>query len=163
MEKAEALKDSQQWKETAEALIRLQKEWKELAAAPRKQSEQLWLRFKAACDAFFEARKANWEETRQQREADREAFRARAKEHKEKVEARAQKHAEHIQELIDGDRQKLKRAYDAIRAELQNYENNIGFLTAASKKGNSLIDQTQKKIDTLRKDLEQIARKLKES
>ena len=69
----------------------------------------------------------------------------------------------HIQELIDGDRQKLKRAYDAIKAELQNYENNIGFLTAASKKGNSLIDQTQKKIESLKKDLEQIAQKLKES
>ena len=61
------------------------------------------------------------------------------------------------------DRQKLKRAYDAIKAELQNYENNIGFLTAASKKGNSLIDQTQKKIESLKKDLEQIAQKLKES
>ena len=82
---------------------------------------------------------------------------------KEKAEARAQKHAEHIQELIDGDRQKLKRAYDAIKAELQSYENNIGFLTAASKKGNSLIDQTQKKIESLKKDLEQIAQKLKES
>lgn len=163
VEKAEALKDSREWKETAEALIQLQKEWKELAATPRKQSEQLWQRFKAACDAFFEARKANWEETRQQREADREALRARAKVFKEKAEARAQKHAEHIQELIDGDRQKLKRAYDAIKAELQSYENNIGFLTAASKKGNSLIDQTQKKIESLKKDLEQIAQKLKES
>ncbi len=163
VEKAEALKDSREWKETAEALIQLQKEWKELAATPRKQSEQLWQRFKAACDAFFEARKANWEETRQQREADREALRARAKVFKEKAEARTQKHAEHIQELIDGDRQKLKRAYDAIKAELQSYENNIGFLTAASKKGNSLIDQTQKKIESLKKDLEQIAQKLKES
>ena len=191
VEKAEALKDSREWKETAEALIQLQKEWKELAATPRKQSEQLWQRFKAACDAFFEARKANWEETRQQREADRgfkaacdaffearkanweetrqqreadrEALRTRAKAYKEKAETRAQKHAEHIQELIDGDRQKLKRAYDAIKAELQNYENNIGFLTAASKKGNSLIDQTQKKIESLKKDLEQIAQKLKES
>ena len=162
VEKAEALKDSQEWKETAEILINLQKQWKELGTAPRKQSEQLWQRFKTACDSFFEARKANWEEGRKQREADREAARARIKDFKEKAEARAQKHAEHLQDLIDGDRQRLKRTYDALKAEIQTYENNLGFLTASSKKGNSLIDQMQKKIESLRKDLEQMAQKLKE-
>lgn len=163
VEKAEALKDSTEWKETAEVLINLQKQWKELGAAPRKQSEQLWNRFKSACDAFFEARKANWEEVRKQHEADKEAARARFKEMKGKAEARAQKHAEHLQGLIDGDRQRLKKAYDALKAEIQTYENNLGFLTASSKKGNTLIDQMQKKIDSLRKDLEQMAQKLRES
>ena len=162
MEKAESLKDSKEWKTTAETLIALQKEWKELGAAPRKQSEQLWQRFKTACDTFFEARKANWEETKKQREADREAARAHFRDIKERTEARAQKHAEHLQGLIDGDKQRLKRVYDNLKAELQTYENNLGFLTATSKKGNSMIDQMQKKIETLRTDLAQMAQKLKE-
>lgn len=57
-EKAEALKDSTAWKETADALVELQKKWKEVGAVPRKHSEELWKRFNAACDQFFEARKA---------------------------------------------------------------------------------------------------------
>ena len=59
IEKAEALKDSKEWKKTSEALIALQKEWKEIGAVPRKKSEQLWKRFRAACDAFFDERDKN--------------------------------------------------------------------------------------------------------
>lgn len=59
VEKAEALKDSQEWKKTADALINLQKEWATIGAVPKKHSEELWARFRAACDAFFAARKAN--------------------------------------------------------------------------------------------------------
>ena len=55
-EKAEALKTSTDWKKTAEQLIELQKEWKEIGAVPRKKSEQLWKRFRAACDEFFAER-----------------------------------------------------------------------------------------------------------
>lgn len=59
VEKAEALKDSQDWKDTADELIALQKEWTTIGAVPRKHSEALWKRFRAACDTFFDARKAN--------------------------------------------------------------------------------------------------------
>ena len=55
-EKAEALKDSTDWKKTSDALIELQRQWKEIGAVPRKKSEQLWKRFRAACDAFFNER-----------------------------------------------------------------------------------------------------------
>ena len=58
IEQAEALKDSKEWKKTTEALIALQKQWKEIGAAPRKKSEQLWKRFRAACDSFFNERDA---------------------------------------------------------------------------------------------------------
>ncbi|MGN0201658.1 MAG: DUF349 domain-containing protein [Candidatus Cryptobacteroides sp.] len=58
IEQAEALKDSKEWKKTTEALISLQKQWKEIGAVPRKKSEQLWKRFRAACDAFFNERDA---------------------------------------------------------------------------------------------------------
>lgn len=56
IEQAEALKDSTEWKKTTDQLISLQKQWKEIGAVPRKKSEQLWKRFRAACDAFFEER-----------------------------------------------------------------------------------------------------------
>ena len=55
-EKAEALKTSTDWKKTTDAIIALQKEWKEVGAVPRKKSEQLWKRFRAACDEFFNER-----------------------------------------------------------------------------------------------------------
>ncbi len=50
---AEALQDSTDWKATTDALIRLQKEWKETGPVPRKQSEKIWKRFRRACDHFF--------------------------------------------------------------------------------------------------------------
>lgn len=50
---AEALQDSTDWKATSDALIKLQKEWKEIGPVPRKQSEKIWKRFRKACDHFF--------------------------------------------------------------------------------------------------------------
>ena len=56
IEEAESLKTSTDWKATGERLIELQKQWKEIGAVPRKKSEQIWKRFRAACDEFFNAR-----------------------------------------------------------------------------------------------------------
>lgn len=50
---AEALKDSPEWKKATEELINLQKRWKEVGPVPRKQSDEVWKRFRAACDYFF--------------------------------------------------------------------------------------------------------------
>lgn len=58
-EAAEALKNSTEWKKTTNQLINLQKQWKEIGAVPRKKSEQLWKRFRAACDEFFNERDKN--------------------------------------------------------------------------------------------------------
>ncbi len=55
-EEAEALSTSEAWKETSEKLIELQKRWKEIGPVSRKKSDQVWARFRAACDAFFEKR-----------------------------------------------------------------------------------------------------------
>ena len=57
-EKAEALKDSTDWKATADKLAALQREWKAIGTVPKKHSDSIWKRFNAACDAFFEKRKA---------------------------------------------------------------------------------------------------------
>jgi hypothetical protein len=53
-EKAEALKDSTDWKATAEILTKLQKEWKEIGPVAKKHSETIWKRFVSACDYFYE-------------------------------------------------------------------------------------------------------------
>ncbi len=58
-EAAEALKGSTEWKKTTDQLINLQKQWKEIGAVPRKKSEALWKRFRAACDEFFNERDKN--------------------------------------------------------------------------------------------------------
>ncbi|MDR1683501.1 MAG: DUF349 domain-containing protein, partial [Candidatus Symbiothrix sp.] len=59
-DKAEALKDSEDWKETTDKLIALQKEWKTIGTVPRKHSDVVWKRFIAACDAFFERKNAHF-------------------------------------------------------------------------------------------------------
>lgn len=58
-EAAEELKTSTDWKATTDRFIALQKQWKEIGAVPRKKSEQLWKRFRAACDEFFAERDKN--------------------------------------------------------------------------------------------------------
>lgn len=51
--RAEAIKDSDDWRETTRELINMQKEWKEIGPVPRKHSDKIWKRFRAACDEFF--------------------------------------------------------------------------------------------------------------
>lgn len=58
-EKAEALKDSTDWKETTEKMIALQKEWKTIGSVARKYSDSIWKRFISACDYFFEQKNKN--------------------------------------------------------------------------------------------------------
>ncbi len=53
---AETLQESTDWKATSDALIKLQKEWKEIGPVPRKQSERCWKRFRKACDHFFNSK-----------------------------------------------------------------------------------------------------------
>lgn len=74
-EKAEALKDSTDWKRTADELVKLQKEWKTIGTVPKKHSDNIWHRFQTACDAFFEARKANLSESRSVEQANLKAKR----------------------------------------------------------------------------------------
>lgn len=51
---AEALKDSTDWRKTTEEFIHIQKKWKEIGPVPRKHSDAIWKRFRAACDFFFD-------------------------------------------------------------------------------------------------------------
>lgn len=71
-ERAEALKDSTDWRATADELTRLQKEWKTIGAVAKKYSDQVWHRFLAACDYFFEQKKKNTSGTRRNERANLE-------------------------------------------------------------------------------------------
>lgn len=68
-EKAEALKDSTDWKKTADAFVALQKEWKTIGAVAKKHSDAVWKRFLAACDYFFEEKKKKTSGVRQAEQA----------------------------------------------------------------------------------------------
>ena len=59
-EQAEAVQDSTDWKKTTDYLISLQKQWKEVGPVSRKKSDQLWTRFRAACDRFFDNKEKNY-------------------------------------------------------------------------------------------------------
>ena len=65
------------------------------------------------------------------------------------------------EEALDSERGRLMRRRDQLRQEIQTYENNLGFLNASSKKGNSLIDEMNRKVQKLRDDLELAIQKIK--
>ena len=220
VEKAEELKDSTEWKKTADAMIELQKQWKTIGAVPRKVSEELWKRFVGACDHFFEAKNAaNAEERGEQQEnlkkkqdiieqlkalladaAEATGQKVRElqqqwnevgfvpirdkdklyKQYHEVVDELYKKlnlsqaerrlnsfkttlkvSAEAGANTLTRERERLARAYDIMKGELQTYENNIGFLSASSKKGNSLVQEIQKKVDKLKSELELLKQKIK--
>lgn len=220
VEQAEALKESTDWKQTGDALIELQKQWKSIGAVPRKVSDELWKRFVGACDHFFEAKS---QATAGQREEEKENLtkkkdiieRLRALT-EEGAEATAQKVHElqaewanvgfvpirdkdkiykQYREVVDTlykklnlsqaerrlssfrttlkvsaeagantlarERDRLARAYEIMKGELQTYENNIGFLSASSKKGSTLVQEIEKKVEKLKDELNLLKEKIK--
>ena len=62
---------------------------------------------------------------------------------------------------LDNERARLMRRYEALKQEIQTYENNLGFLNASSKKGNSLIDEMNRKVQKLKDDCELVKQKIK--
>ncbi len=65
------------------------------------------------------------------------------------------------EEALGSERSRLMRRFDQLKQEIQTYENNLGFLNASSKKGNSLIDEMNRKVQNLRDDLELVRQKIK--
>ncbi len=220
VEKAQALKDSTEWKSTSDKLIALQKEWKTIGMVPKKYGDQLWNDFLAACNHFFEARNAVNAGTRneEQENLDKKKgviaqlkallenagddIQATVKKlteeynaigyvpYKEKDKLYNEYHevldkifkelnvstarrrlnnfktnlknvAKRGEEALDNERGRLQRRADQMKQEIQTYENNLGFLNASSKKGNSLIDEMNRKVQKLKDDLELVKQKIK--
>ena len=215
-EKAEALKDSTDWKATAEILTKLQKEWKEIGPVAKKHSEAIWKRFVSACDYFYEQKnkaesshkaveienlekkKAILNKLTEFNEMDVDSINAETvklfiKEwntighvpFKEKDRIYKQYHTlvdslfnklnisasqkklkkfksniNNKENNIYREREKLVRAYENMKNDIQTYENNLGFLNSASKKGNSLVQEMNRKVEKLRTELELILKKI---
>lgn len=215
-EKAEALKDSTDWKETAEILTKLQKEWKNIGPVAKKHSDAVWKRFIGACDYFFAQKNkatssqrsvefenmAKKEEIIKQLaaldasgttdETTSEQTRALMKEwnsighvpFKEKdrlynefhglidklfdklnISASEKKLSNFKSGLNKGDnlyrdREKLVRTYEGLKNDIQTYENNLGFLSSASKKGNTLVTEITRKIERLKGEMELVLKKI---
>ncbi|MCR5849652.1 MAG: DUF349 domain-containing protein [Bacteroidaceae bacterium] len=220
VEKAEALMESTEWRSTGDILINLQKQWKEIGTVPRKYSEDLWKRFTAACDHFFEARQAATADTRNEEKANKEQKLGIIAQLKELAETEGENIIAQVRELqqkwnevghvpfrdketlykeyraicdkiydaygvsqakrrlnnfranlqqriekeagsLDTERQRMQRAYERMLTEIKTYENNIGFLSSSSKKGNSLVEAMNKKVEKLRDELNLLAQKIK--
>jgi chromosome segregation ATPase len=133
-----------EWTETTNKLIELQAAWKKVGPVARKYSDDLWKKFTAACDTFFEAKREATKEIREQYAQKR----AEAKERWNKK----------VEQMTD--RQKLIRMYENLVQEIKTAENNILFFTGKSKSANKLVDDMRKKIDTLKGQLADLENKI---
>ena len=220
VEKAEELMNSTEWRSAGDTLVKLQKEWKEIGAVPKKYSETLWKRFITACDHFFEEKQKATASTRDEQSANLEQKRSIIDQLKTLAAEGAEDVSNKVKELqkqwnevghvpfrdkdkvyqeyreivdklykdlnlsqarrrlnnfknnlaskiekegnnLSNERNRMLRAYENMKAELQTYENNLGFLSSTSKKGNSLVDAMKKKVDKLRDELTLLAEKIK--
>lgn len=219
-ERAEALKDSTEWKKTADTLVELQKEWKTIGPVAKKQSDAIWHRFLAACDYFFEQRKKNASGTRQAEQANLRQKQQIIDELKaitdetprdEAIKAvrdcmsrwqqvghvpfkEKDKVYDTYRALIDGlyerldirgnnarmasfesavagmgddsqklsrERERLVRAYEQKRQELHTYENNLTFLTAKSKSGNSMLKEMERRMQRIKDEITALEQKIR--
>lgn len=220
VEQAQALTDSTDWKETAEKLIALQKEWKTIGRVPNKIGNQLWNDFLAACNHFFEARKAARGDSgsiEHQNLEKKNAVIAKLRELKEQAGENVQEQLKalvdefnaigHVpykekdkiykeyhdvldelynnlkiksarrkldsfrsnikkaavkgEEALGGERSRLMHQYDQLKQEISTYENNLGFLNASSKKGNTLVDEMNRRVGRLKDNLKLVRDKIK--
>mgnify|MGYP002515299789 FL=1 len=190
IKEAESLSGSTEWKKTADRLIALQKEWKEIGAVPRKKSDQLWKRFRSACDTFFaerdkhassfaanlEAKKALIAEINafdgdsNDMDAKRkfqDRWRAIGFVPMSEKEAVTKAFDEAIKEKFSNTRavnkspkDKLMQRYRKLQQDIDTYENNIGFF-AKSKNSQQLKEQMQERIDASKKQLSQLEEEIK--
>ena len=65
------------------------------------------------------------------------------------------------EDALDNERMRLVRRFEQLRQDVQTYENNLGFLNASSKKGNSLVEEMNRKVQKLRDDMELVKQKIK--
>ena len=65
------------------------------------------------------------------------------------------------EEAVDSERARLMRRYEQLKQEIVTYENNLGFFNVSSKKGNSLVDEMNRKVQRLKDDAELVRQKIK--
>ena len=148
LQQAESLKDDTDWAKTTGIFINLQKQWKESGHASGKQADLLWKQFLDACNYFFEQKKVAHANTSNKSGERRNAGGRRLPSTSDSPQTT--------------ERQKLQRSRDNLKSEIQTYENNMGFLTAHSKKGSKLVEDLEKKVEKLKADLAKVLEQIKQ-
>lgn len=124
---AEAIQDSEEWKKATNELIALQKQWKEIGAVPRKQSDLIWKRFRAACDHFFNRKSQYYAGL------------------DSKYDENLQKKRELINEINEFKAENISQGFEALK-EFQRRWTEIGFVPMKEK--DALYAEYRKAIDS---------------
>ena len=114
------------------------KEWNSIGHVPFKEKDRLYKKYHSIIDSLFN--KLNLSASKKKLNKFRSNISKESNLHRE--------------------RERLVRAYENMKNEIKTYENNIGFLTSSSKKGNSLVTEMNRKIEKLKADLELISQKI---
>ena len=122
----------------------LQQKWSEVGHVPFRDKEKLYKEYRELCDKIYDAYGVS-----------------QAKRRLNNFRKNLAEKVENAGSSLGSERQKMQRAYERMLAEIKTYENNIGFLNAGSKKGNSLVDAMNKKVEKLRSELDLLAQKIK--
>ena len=127
-----------------EAAQKLVEEYNGIGHVPFKEKDKLYDEYHAALDKLY-------------KELNVSVARRRLSNFKNKLK----NVAEQGEAALDNERSRLMRQYEAIKSEVQTYENNLGFLNASSKKGNSLIDEMNRRVQKLKDDMNLVREKIK--
>ncbi len=143
VEKIKALAESKadNLQQQVQALI---EEYKNIGHVPFKEKDSIYNSFREAVDSIYKNLHTN-----------------NAKKHLDNFRTNLKNVAEKGGEALDNERGRLMRRFDQLRSEINTYENNLGFLNAASKKGNSLVEELNRKVQNLKDDLELVKQKIK--
>lgn len=129
---------------TREKVQALADEYNKVGHVPYKEKDALYAAYHEALDAIY-------------KELNISNKRRRLDDFKSNIRNMAKRG----EDAIDNERGRLTRRFEQLKQEIQTYENNLGFLNASSKKGNSLIDEMNRKVQKLRDDLELVRQKIK--
>ena len=127
-----------------ETVQQLMNQYNQIGHVPFKEKDKLYKEYHDVLDAIY--KQLNISVSRQRLDNFKHSIKNMAKQG---------------EELLDNERSRLMRRYDQLKSEITTYENNLGFLNVSSKKGNSLIDEMNKKVDKLKDDLELVRQKIK--
>lgn len=141
VEKLKALA-GEQAEELQASLKTLMKEWNEIGHVPFKEKDKLYEEYKSIVDGIY--KKINSRNSSNRLNKFKNALKERAQEGNGLLR----------------ERERLIRAFENMKSEIQTYENNIGFLTSTSKKGNGLVTEITRKVEKLKDDLELMKKKI---
>ncbi len=127
-----------------ETVQQLMNQYNQIGHVPFKEKDKLYKEYHDVLDAIY--KQLNISVSRQRLDNFKHSIKNMAKQG---------------EELLDNERSRLMRRYEQLKSEITTYENNLGFLNVSSKKGNSLIDEMNKKVDKLKDDLELVRQKIK--